>query len=104
VQPAHEPEKARREPELRRKYRPDERPRASNRGEVVSEEDPPAHRMEIRPVVLRVRRRHPGIVERHDLGCDEGAVVAVGNHEDAHDGDDDVKGLHGRKFYVILAK
>jgi hypothetical protein len=51
-----------------------------------------------------MRRRYPGVVERHDLGRDEGAVVAVGNHEDAHDGDDDVKGLHGPEFYVILAK
>jgi len=99
VQPATSHSRPGAKAELRREHGSDERTGAGDRGKVVAEEHPAAHRMEIRPVVLGVRRCDTRVIERHHLRGDEGAVIPVGNREDAHDRDDDVKGLHGRRLY-----
>ena len=93
-----EPDEARRVAELRRQHRPDQRPGAGDGGEVMAEQHPPGRGVVVVAVVLRVRRRHARVVEHHDAGGDERAVVAVRDRENAQDRNDQIKGLHERGF------
>ena len=89
-----EPDQPGRVAELRREHRADERTGAGDRGEVMAEQHPAAGRMIVLAVVQRVRRRDARVVERHDPRGDEGAVVAVGDRQDAEDRQDEVKRAH----------
>ena len=53
--------------ELRRQHRPDQRPGAGDRREVVAEQHPAVGRVEVLAVVLRVRRRLARVVQHPDL-------------------------------------
>ena len=77
-----DPQVARKESELRREDRADERTGAGDRREVVAEEDDPVRRVEVLSVLEPVRRRRSQIVEDEDAGSDEGGVVPVRDRED----------------------
>ena len=79
--PATSQSKSGHEAELRRQHRPDERARTGDRREVVAEQHPPRRHVIVVAVSLRVRRRDVPVVERHHLGREERAVVAVGQDQ-----------------------
>ena len=85
-----QPDEAGRPAELRRQHRPDQRPGAGDRGEVVAEEHPLGGRVEVRAVVLRMRRRLARVVQHPDARRDERAVVAIGDRQDAESRQQDV--------------
>jgi hypothetical protein len=89
-----EPDEARRVAELRRQDRPDQRPGAGDGREVMAEEHPARRGVVVVAVVLRVRRRRAGVVEHEKTRGDEGAVVAIGDRQDAEDGHQDVERVH----------
>ena len=72
-----EPERPRQVAELRRERRPDERPGAGDRREVVAEDHPAVRGHEVAPVVEPLGRRRARGVEREDARGDEGGVEAV---------------------------
>ena len=72
-----QPDEAGRPAELRGERRADQRARAGDGREMMAEQHPAARRIVVVAVVFLVRRRHARVVERHDLGGDERAVVAV---------------------------
>jgi hypothetical protein len=80
--PGHQPDEPGCVAELGRQYRPDERPGAGNGREVMTEQDQTMGRV---VVVSVVGRRRAGVVQRHDPGGDERALVPVGDDEDAED-------------------
>ncbi len=75
----HEPERAGQVAELRRERRPDERPGAGDRREVVAEHHPAVRRHEVAAVVEPLGGRRPRAVEREHARRDEGRVEAVGD-------------------------
>ena len=82
----HDPEQPRHISELRRQHRPDQRPRAADRGEVMAEQHPLVGRMIILPVVESDGRRDPAVVQHRDLRREERAVIAIRDRQDAqHD-------------------
>jgi hypothetical protein len=60
----------------------------------MPKEDKPVSRMIVVPVVPQMRRGNPVVVERHDAGRNERAVIAIGDGQDAEDRKDEVKGAH----------
>ena len=89
-----EPDQPGRVAELSGEHGTDERARASDRGEMMTEQDEAMRRMVVVAVVAYVRRRRPRVVERHDACRDERAVVAIGDRQDTKDRQDDVEGAH----------
>ena len=59
-----QPDEPGRVAELRREHRPDERPGAGDRGEMMAEEHQPVGRVVVLAVVPHVRGRGPAVVER----------------------------------------
>ncbi len=57
-----DPDRPGQETHLRREHGPDERTRPRYRGEVVPEEHPPVHRLEVPAVVEPLGRRRPRVV------------------------------------------
>ncbi len=93
-----EPEETGEIAELRGQHGPHERPRPTDRCEMVAEEDPPVGRVVVVPVIEPVRRRHPQIVQDRDLGRQERRVVAVGDREQTEDTDD-----QGQRVYHAVS-
>ena len=92
----HEPDEPGQETELGGEHGPDERSRAGDRREMMAEQHPLVRRHEVVAVLLRVRRRDARVVERHHLGGQERAVVAIGDRDDAERRNQDIRGTHGR--------
>src|SRR5262249_6529397 len=63
--------------------------------EVMAEQHPFVRRIVVRPVILGMRRRDSGIVQRHRFRRDERAVVPIRDHEDPDNRDDNIESLHG---------
>src|SRR5262249_34987285 len=82
-------------PELRRKHRADERPRAGDRGEVMAEKDPLIRGKIIMAVVKPMRRGHPGIVQDAHSSREKRAVVAICQGQDTENQNHDGKCGHG---------
>ena len=79
----HEPQEAGEPAELGREDRPDERPGARDRGEVMSPEDPAVRGMKILAVAARVRRRGAPVVQADHATREKSAVEAVEDRVDA---------------------
>jgi len=92
----HEPGEAGQEAELRREHRPDQRPGAGDRGEVVAEEDPLVGGVVVLAVVLRARGHGGGVVEGEHARREECGVVAVRDRDAAQRDDEDREGVHER--------
>ena len=90
-----QPDEPRGEAELSRKHRADQRAGASDGREVMAEQHEPVRRVVVVAVVPDVGRCRPAVVERHDAGGYERAVVAVSDCQDTKNGKDYVKRAHG---------
>ena len=66
----------------------------------MTEEHPPTRRIEVRAVVLGVRRRLPHVVEHHDLGGQERAVVAIRDGANTESRNDEIKCVHGAHYIL----
>jgi hypothetical protein len=85
---AHDqPQRSRQVAELRRQRRTDQRPRASDRREVMAEHDPAMRRHEIAAVVEPLAGRGASGVQREHARRDPPAVEAVRDEVDARRGD-----------------
>jgi hypothetical protein len=89
-----QPQKARRVTKLRGQRRTNEGAGPRDGGEVVPEKHPFRRGIVVVSVVLRVRRCHPRIVQRHDFRGDERAVVAIADHENANGRQDQIQSVH----------
>ena len=78
-----QPEQARHVAVLDGQHRADERPGPGDGGEVMAEQHPLVGRVVVLAVVERVGRRQAAVVEGGHLRGEEGAVVAVGDGQDA---------------------
>ena len=89
-----QPDQARRVAELRRQHRADQRARAGDRREVVAEHHPPRGRVVVGAVVLGVRWSLARVIQHVDLGCQERAVVAIRDGQDAQRGQEHIQSMH----------
>jgi len=96
--PRDQPDEAGRVAELRGQYWPDERARAGDGREMMAEKDEPVRWMVVVAVVPHVGRGQPRVVQGHHAGGDERAVVAIRDHQNADDREDDVEGPHEPEF------
>jgi hypothetical protein len=64
----------------------------------MTKQDPFVRRVIIVPVVHRLRRHGPRVVERQDLGRDERGVVAIRDRDHAKRADDDGQRVHAVQF------
>ena len=89
-----QPEKSRRESELRGQRRADQRAGSGDGGEVVSEQHPARRRHVVVTVLKRVSGSGAAIVERQRLGGDERAVVTIREGVNAECTQNDGEGVH----------
>src|SRR5690606_35827921 len=76
--PDHNPKKSRKEPELCRQYRTEERTRSGNGRKMMTKEDIFICGVKIRAVFQAMRRGAATVVEIHDTARKEPAIKAVG--------------------------
>ena len=99
------PEEPGSEAELGREDRADQRARAGDGREMVAEEDPLVRGVVVVPSLRAWAGVCAAVVERQDLGGDEGAVITVGQGDKKQGADDDrdPRSFHPRRqrLYII---
>ena len=85
----HQPQKSWQKSKLRCQHRTNQRSRAGDGREVMTEQNPFIGRIIVVAVIHRVGRHGPRIIERQDLGRDEGGIVTVRDRHQAQRADDD---------------
>ena len=91
-----QPQEAREVAELRGQHRADERAGPCDRREMVAEEHQRMGRHVVASVAQRVGGCHAQVVEGRDLGCEEGAVRAIGDERRERRDHHEIKGGHDR--------